>query len=257
VSRALTVAILISGCGRFGFDAYSDGTRPDGRGADGGPGDTAITASLEAWWTFDENSGISANDASGNGRNGVLTAGTGGVPVWVAGRSGSALQLDKASDNYVEVVVTATWGFSSALTVSGWVKKAAPDSNGVWIARWLAGHDSFSMEIGPPGMPNIAMARLSPAGSGGTTLNGNRQITDTAWHHYASVFDGSTGLFSIYVDGVLDAQVSTGYTSFFPVQDQVQLGGWPECCTGQTIDGTVDDIRLYSRALTESEIQSL
>ncbi|OGG01584.1 hypothetical protein A2Z33_04545 [Candidatus Gottesmanbacteria bacterium RBG_16_52_11] len=103
-----------------GSDAYC----PPGQG-------TACTAPVGEW-EFDENTGTTANDTSGNGKTGTLTAG----PVWTTGKIGSSVRFD-GTDDFIDVGS----GPSTVKTVSFWVNPQTSteypvDLNGsayVWI----------------------------------------------------------------------------------------------------------------------------
>ena len=66
---------------------------------------------LVAYWDFDENSGGTANDRTGNGHDGELV----GDPEWVAGKFGSALRFDDAGE-YVLVPHDDALNFTDAVT---------------------------------------------------------------------------------------------------------------------------------------------
>ena len=75
---------------------------------------------LVAYWKFDEGSGTSVADSSGNGNTGTLING----PQWTAGRLGNALFFDGIDDN-VTVPDSASLDLSSAFTLSAWVNPAS------------------------------------------------------------------------------------------------------------------------------------
>src|SRR4030095_10522659 len=75
---------------------------------------------LVAYWKFDEGSGTSAADASGNGNTATLVNG----PVWTAGRVGNALYFDGINDN-LTVPDSNSLDPSSSFTLSAWVNPAS------------------------------------------------------------------------------------------------------------------------------------
>jgi hypothetical protein len=81
----------------------------------------AQTSSLVAAYSFDEGSGGSSADASGNGRTATLI----GNPAWVAGRNGSALNFNGTSGYARTNLVTNL----SSWTISGWVRSPAAPAN--------------------------------------------------------------------------------------------------------------------------------
>ena len=77
----------------------------------------AVAASgLVAYWKFDEGSGTTVADSSGNGNTGTLVNG----PLWTAGRVGNALFFDGIDDN-VTVPDSTSLDLSSSFTLSAWV----------------------------------------------------------------------------------------------------------------------------------------
>ena len=91
------------------------------------------------------------------------------------------------------------------------------------------------------------------SGSSGNYLYSSTPVNDGKWHHFAAVYDGAE--FRLYVDGNPDgSEASTGpitvstYNVFIGENSQA---------TGRHWNGQIDDVRVYSRALTEAEVKSL
>lgn len=76
--------------------------------------------------------------------------------------------------------------------------------------------------------------------------------TDTKWRHYACAFDASTNIMSLYVDGVLKKQ---GTTVPFIGTDTVNIGRTNH--GSSFFPGRIDDVRIYTRALTSEEIRKV
>src|SRR4029079_7772528 len=79
-----------------------------------------VSSDLVAYWNFDEGSGTTANDSSGNGNTGTLVNG----PQWTTGVTGKALLFDGISHN-VTVMDSNSLNLSSAFTLSAWVNPAS------------------------------------------------------------------------------------------------------------------------------------
>ena len=80
------------------------------------------------------------------------------------------------------------------------------------------------------------------------------------WYHLVSVFD--SGLAQIYVDGVIETSWDTGYASLFSSSVNLLVGSettdHPNAGVGGIpIDGLIDDVYIYDRALSASEVQTL
>ena len=85
------------------------------------------------------------------------------------------------------------------------------------------------------------------------TLNGNANIADGAWHHVVGVYDGNQIL--LYVDGVLDASKNVG---------SMNIDTWRALRIGENWElgnsffgGTLDEVRIYDRALTADDVAQL
>jgi len=88
---------------------------------------------------------------------------------------------------------------------------------------------------------------------GADELSGQTNVADGQWHHVAIVYDGVEKI--LYVDGQVDARKS--YSQALNTNDvNVQLGRNAEFPSGE-YGGLLDDVRIYNRALAESEIAAL
>jgi hypothetical protein len=82
---------------------------------------------------------------------------------------------------------------------------------------------------------------------------GSANVNDGKWHHIAGVYDGSN--LYLYVDGILDNSVNASgiiNTNVFPV-----LIGENSERSGRDWNGLIDDVRIYSYALSEAEVKAL
>lgn len=99
--------------------------------------------------------------------------------------------------------------------------------------------------------------QVAPAIIGGKKyfVTGNTRYTTGQWHQVVCVYDGSS--VSIYVDGVLDVSFSAGPGTVNLQDDPMGFGGFwfGKSCGGRYLDGAIAEARLWSRALTMTEIQ--
>jgi fibronectin type 3 domain-containing protein len=202
---------------------------------------TAIDTSLVAHWLFDENAGTLAADATGNGWTGTLRNGT----LWTAGVSGSAVQFDGLDDN-----ITTTFGQDlAAFTVAVWVRSpAAPAAaaasgpvsrNSNFQINWNHSDSTFR------GAVAIRVGAWHAASFG--ALEADR------WYHLTATYDGET--LRAYRDGVL-MSVNTN-PSGPPNPDTSMLRMGRQATAGNFFQGVADDVRVYNRALAESEVAAL
>ena len=196
---------------------------------------------LVAAYSFDEGQGTSVVDRSGSSNGGSVTGAT-----WTtAGKYGSALSFDGVDD-----WVTAADSTSldvSRMTLEAWVRPTAV--GGGWRTALFKEQ--------PGGMVYALYASQgSGASLGQVNIGGERNAQGPAlalntWSHLAATFDGSA--LRLYVNGTLAS--TTAVAGSIPASTgTLRIGGngvWGEWFAGQ-----IDEVRVYDRALTASEIQS-
>ena len=228
---AIAVVALVLGSVQTGFaQGYDPNTDP----------------SLVGWWTFDETSGNVAGDASGNGNDGTLV----GDPQWVPGRVGGALEFN--GDDYVNCGNDPSLTIRDEITIAFWFQVEAFQTT--WEAFLAKGDNSYRASRGG-GDGNGTHLGLSGTSTGGGDgyFNAPTIITGGDWHHYAGVYDGAEG--RIYIDGVLDV-TSPGTGQINESTYEFWIGTNSQN-TDRLLHGLLDDVRLYSRALTLAEIKTL
>jgi hypothetical protein len=204
---------------------------------------------LVGYWPFDEGSGTTANDYSGNGNTGTLTNG----PTWVTGQLNRALNFN-GTNQYVSLSTGTGIPISnSSYTLSVWFKATSLGSR-----DGLVGWGNYGV-----GNNLVNALRLTDSGecSGGQgvinywwgndlTLCSTR-VTANAWHHVVAEYNGTTRI--IYVDGVsIGSDTPVGHnvpnTSNFKIG--VTNGADP-------FPGSIDDVRIYNRALSANDVKLL
>jgi len=193
-------------------------------------------ASLIGWYQFEGN----ANDSSGYGNHGTAY----GSPTWIAGppSRGGVLQFDGAND-YVGIgkILLAN---VSQFTMAGWVK--AGNASGSRIG--LFGQNDV-IEAGFMG----GNAEIWTSAAATTTTPWPFQTL--TWHHLAYVANSTST--RIYLDGVL-AVTGAGAANYGTSTYNFNIGGggiWD--ASGNWFSGQMDDVRVYNRALTATEIREL
>ena len=142
---------------------------------------------LVAAYAFDETSGTTAVDASGNGRTGVVVGRDVGDP----GRYGGALSFD-GSDDYVGLPALGTF-YNSAFTLEAWVQKATTKSDVGIVGTWAGSGPMLWVD-------HLATRHhLTLGGSFSSYLDSGVNPSVGQWQHLAATFDGSTARY--YVDG--------------------------------------------------------
>ena len=205
----------------------------------------ATPAEVKIRYAFEGN----AQDNGSGGFHGTATELT-----YVTGKIGAqAAQFDGTS-SHVSIPRSVTDDF----TVAMWVKTT--DDGGWSGAQWWNGKGLVDGEVGGGGadwgtalVDGKFVVGIGSAG-GDTTFASSVNINDGAWHHVAATRNNTSGAVAIYVDGVLRGG-GTGATGSRTLPPSLRIGSLQ---TGNNfLNGTLDDVRLYPRILSVSEIETL
>lgn len=203
---------------------------------------SAMPTEMRAHYRFDGN----AQDSSGNAYHGTPTAVS-----YVAGQVGAQAGQFNGTTGTVTIPRSVTDDF----TVMMWVKTT--DYGGWPGAQWWAGKGLVDGEVGGGGadwgtaLVDGKFVLGVGAVGGDTTLASSVNINDGAWHHVAATRNNTSGAIVVYVDGVLRGS-GTGPTGLRTFPPGLRIGSLQ---TGNNfLNGTLDDVRLYDRILTGSEI---
>lgn len=216
------------------------------------PAPAGSTSGLVGYWSFngpDMNWGTNtAYDRSGQNNNGtMLNMSTTTSPT--IGKSGSGLKFDGV-DDYVDAGNASSLNPTNQITMSFWTylksrkwqyfiekeQTVTPFATQYFVRIYTSGFGVFSTQAG-------------------INFVGNTTPSLNAWHHVVVTFDGSFG--RLYLDGVLD---NTPDDQTGPMSDNgmnVTIGNSPLGYSSYGLDGLMDEVRIYNRALSPSEIQEL
>ena len=205
---------------------------------------SAPDESLVLHLTFDEGKGDNVADDSIHQNNGTIM----GNPKWVNGKFGSALSFDGTGDT-VEIKHTDVLNTTTAVTMEMWVKTsggAEVKQAGIEKGIWAVG--GYSLYPVYEGGTVIQFFDLPPA-CGDAAIKG-RSIQDNEWHYLAGVWDGKT--IFLYIDGKLE---KSGACAGVLGTNKQGLYIGSRVGSERFLTGTVDEVRVYNRALTQEEIQ--
>jgi hypothetical protein len=201
---------------------------------------------LAAAYSFDEGSGTTVKDSSGNGNNGTI-----GTATWTPyGKYGNALSFN-GNSSFVTINDSASLDLTTGMTLEAWVDP--PTANLQWsdvIYKGKSGTDNYYIEGSSPA--NYAPAAGGVYGGNSTTIfNTNQQVIAQVWTHVAATYNGSQLTF--YVNGTqVASQPLTG--NIMTSTGALQIGG--DTANGQYFSGLIDDVRIYNYALTPAQIQT-
>ncbi|UCC22514.1 MAG: hypothetical protein JSW23_00105 [Planctomycetota bacterium] len=205
---------------------------------------------LVAYWRFEEGSGTTAYDwVSDN--DGTLTNG----PVWTGGQVGGALEFDGDND-YVELgTIGGTDDLAladSSFTICAWIK---PDLTGDGWQRIVdksdgtTGANGYTFFVHTEKTMGVFIDWNNFRSDGGV-------ITSGIWQHVAVTGDRTD--YQLYVDGlpVPGSFFDGSYNSPPSVTTNMRIGTWNHS-TDREFNGSMDDVRIYNRALSSAEVEQL
>jgi|GEM_PF-383103 len=214
---------------------------------------TAVSdASLEARWTFNEAAGTTVWDAVGLHPATLYNVAD---TTRRLGRENKALVFDGVDDYAVATGYKGVAGGASR-TCSAWIRTplTATEQN---IVTWGAG------QAGQKWMFRVQATGQLAVGVWGGYIQGSRVVADGKWHHVAAVLDNDgspdVGEIRLYVDGVLETHttVSAQQTINTASTQDVYLAVLSESNLLNYFAGTLDDLRIYGRSLSDQEIALL
>ena len=199
-------------------------------------------AGLVAAYSFDQGSGSTVTDASGNNNTGTITGAT-----WTtAGRFGGALTFNGTSA-MVTVPNAASLQLTTGMTLEAWVNPSVVAS--AWRDAIYKGNDNYYLSASSSSSGKPAVGGTFAASSSATF--GAAALAANTWTHLAATYDGAT--LRLYVNAVqVSSMARTGNLAMST--NPLQIGG--DSLFGQFFQGQIDDVRVYNRALSVSEIQT-
>ncbi|MEK7314842.1 MAG: LamG-like jellyroll fold domain-containing protein [Candidatus Eisenbacteria bacterium] len=212
----------------------------------------AQSPGLVAAYAFDEGFGTTVGDASGHLLSGAIEG-----AIWTAtGKYGSALSFSGTS-SYVDLGNPALLQLTGSMTWSAWIYAAAnPFDDGVILAK-SDNSSGWQFKTSPDtGVQTFGVA-VSPSGAGHTQRYSTTVRALNTWYYVAAVYDAESQTLDIYVDGVLDNSTLVGTIPASQTDGNVNAAiGRRSGGNFNYFNGVIDEVRIYSRALTQAEIQA-
>ena len=213
-----------------------------------------LTNGLISVWEFDESSGTTLIDSYGN-NNGINN----GAAINQPGNINQAYLFDGV-DDYIQINDNSSLHFGNTFTYAAWIKRTDLENpNNPYYETLLA--------MGPH-MPVLIIAGSGTdddkikfyVNSDGEVTKSTITISDTDWHHVVVTKNGSTSA-NIYIDGIDRTSgfnditlINNNYISALGVDI---IGGTNAPSANTNFDGLFDNVAIWNRALTASEIETL
>jgi hypothetical protein len=209
---------------------------------------SSLADGLVAYYPFNGN----ADDESGNGNHGIVYGAT--LTTDRFGGEENAYRFD-GIDDYIEIADSTSLDIEQQITIAAWVRfysnpdgssrivdKSHTDCRAPWNMyglRMCCKASQFAFDVTTHGSNHI--------------LNSGNDYPPDAWYFVVGTYDGSTQ--KLYVDGILDSSASV--SGSIGTNNEPLLIGKHRGCKSQHFDGVLEDVRIYDRALSEAEIQTL
>jgi methionine-rich copper-binding protein CopC len=195
-----------------------------------------------AAYSFNEGSGSTVYDSSGNGNNGTISNAT-----WsTAGKYGDALVFN-GTNALVTIPDAASLHLTTGMTLEAWVDPTTVSS--AWRDLIYKGNDNYFLEATSTqgGVP----AAGATVGTSDVATYGTSVLAANTWTYLTETYNGSA--LDLYVNGTLVSSLAeTG--NIATSTNPLQIGG--DSIYGQYFQGLIDDVRVYNQALSQSQIQS-
>lgn len=215
---------------------------------------TGIETGLQAKWSLDETSGLTAYDSGPNQLNGTLNNYPAGDSQWVRGQINGGLMF--YGTNYIQVPDNPKIGanLTKQFSIATWINSSLfLSTNGNTYRCFEKGDNIFLLQgdgninnVGVGGM-NFAVKKNNQIYAASTF----EPIESNRWYHISGTYDGST--IKIYIDGVLKAFRDIPA----PIDDDklpLMIGSDD---SGKYFKGMMDEVGIWDRPLSESEIAIL
>jgi len=208
----------------------------------------ARPSGLVGWWRAEGN----ANDAVGT-NNGTTPFGI----AYAAGEAGQAFDFNGTSRR-VSVADSPAFRLTNSLAVEGWIY-ARQSNSGVIFIRGdnRAGLDPITLNMLQ--LPGYVGFQIVNAANESVLLQAPVQINE--WQHIAATLDGANGDMRFYVNGVVRAQTNTTVRPLGNLdpnqQPAIGIGNHGGTVQQFPFNGLIDEISLYSRALSSDEVHAI
>ncbi len=264
------VVVLATACG-FHPETASDGPSGSALSSDGNALDSGIDGSVSpdallvptgmiAYYPMDTLSGTSVVDATGRGHDGTCNP----CPTITTGQIGGAYAFDGSDVVSIPVPTQANeLNTTSAFTVAFWASFTTLPANtgneateyACPINKPFGATDSDSWQLCYAGtMAQWLYGTQGTSSFNGIYTSGGPPIVTATWYHFALTWDGSTK--ALWIDGTSSG--SSGFSGIEFDTNSLMFGADTlDTAPSATFTGKLDDVRIYNRALSSTEIALL
>jgi hypothetical protein len=212
------------------------------------PGSTGLVA----WWKLEESDSDNVVDYTGNGYNGVLT----GDYEWTVGRGDGGTAID-FEDGEVIVPDAPALRPQTKVSASAWVYYTVEqDHSARIVVKGADNKETFGLEVGGDDEGGFHVRDVN-----NNLLESSTGVWRNEWFHLAGTFDGDSNTLRTYVNGQLIGDEAENDEVDFVNKGMTMSQDTNDLAIGNRSDdddryfeGTIDDVRLYNRALSQAEV---
>ncbi|NOQ37736.1 hypothetical protein GQ472_02500, partial [archaeon] len=226
---------------------------------------TLFNDSLVLMMNFDNVSALGENDThvadlSGNGNNGTVV---GGNTTTADGKYQRAMMFD-GNDDYVQMAYDSSLNITKEITISAWVYVVGTDSQDR-VARRAhslgSDIDDWGLYCNDNAAETLCYVQFRATDCTltyfdfGTEVNSPVQLNE--WTHITATYNDAIDTVRIYVNGFNTETNPTFTGSICGSNNFTEIGGSSTHSLGRWFNGTIDEVRIWNRSLSSSEIQQL
>jgi len=211
-----------------------------------GPGNPPV-----AYWNFDENTGTSIKDVSGNENN----SSTFNNPLWQQGKAGSGLNFSTSRSSYISVPDSNSLDAATGVTISTWIKFSSLASSNVIVSKGteLSGEINYILLTYNNEIRFFFTDSITEVVYDTTDVN----LTPNRWYHITVTYTNGSSP-NIYVDGILrsgtclsDLCTETLSTNTHDLLiGSIDLAYLPLTF----LNATIDELKIYNYARTQAQV---
>jgi hypothetical protein len=221
---------------------------------------SALSNGLVGYWKMDDNVSGDAQtlvDSSGNSNNATTHYGANatGMDCTVAGKYSYGCSFD-GGDDYASIADNDILDMKTgSYTISAWMKSSTTASNNDAI---FSKGGQLSTALGLYTSLRSADGKIQLLLSDGSSYIVNTASTavvgDNTWHLITEIWNPNKGI-NLYIDGSLDKSIAATSAVNFNTTAPLLFGGWTSA--SYTLNGSLDDVRIYNRALSANDVMAL
>ncbi|WP_281183885.1 LamG-like jellyroll fold domain-containing protein [Trichlorobacter lovleyi] len=206
---------------------------------------------LVSWWRG-ENNGLDALGAN----NGTLHSASSFA--FATGKVGQAFSFSGAATEYVDAPSSASLNFgTNDFAIAAWIKTTLPSAQYTWkrlVTKRATSGNWYSLALNGPVAGAVTFEIAASV-----SMSSNVAVNDGKWHHIAVSRDPvgtSPRKYRMYLDGVENSSmIDSGWN--LDNSGPLEMGKWAAESNGGIYSGLMDEVQIFSRSLSATEIQSI